>query len=215
MTRILFSVFAIFTISLTSLSVRAATPVAGNVLDELDPRDPNIENILKRLDAEQEAETGMPSRITEGTDLEIGAGLPDALWAKGNCYRINCRVWAQVNLTKQTLYVYVDGKYTAGYYVSTGIAGRDTPVFDTHPDGRIYDKYTSKQYPEGDYKGLGNMPYAVFISGGFAIHGTTQGNFKKLGTRASHGCIRLHPDAAQYFNKLVRYIGVKSVWITV
>ena len=199
---------------LFSWNVHATGTDSGNIMDELNPSDPNIEAILKELDIEQEQATGMPSQIGE-PGLNIGAGLPDSLWAKDTCYRISCRVWAQVNKAKQTIYIYVDGKYAAGYYVSTGVAGRETPVFDRHPDGRVYDKYTSKKYPEGDYMGLGNMPYAVFIEGGYALHGTTKGNFKRLGSKASHGCIRMHPDAAQYFNKLVRYVGVKNVWITV
>lgn len=199
MTRIFPSVVAMF---LFSFVVQAAEV---NVMDELDPFAPNIESILKQLDAEQEAATGMPSHIEDN----------QSQMTKASCYRLSCRVWAQVNLSKQVIYIYVDGKYTAAYYVSSGIAGFDTPTFDTRPNGRIYDKYTSTKYPDGDYKGLGNMPYAVFISGGFAIHGTTEGNFKKLGTRASHGCIRMHPDAAEYYNKLVRYVGVKDAWITV
>ena len=99
--------------------------------------------------------------------------------------------------------------------VSTGINGRNTPNFETHPNGRIYDRYTSKKFPGGDFNGLGNMPYAVFISGGFAIHGTGKGNWPKLGSRASHGCIRLHPDNALIFNRLVRKNGISEVWITV
>lgn len=59
------------------------------------------------------------------------------------------------------------------------------------------------------------MPYAVFIEGGFAIHGTTVGNFKYLGTRASHGCIRLHPDNGRIFNHLVRQYGIRDTWVTV
>jgi len=59
------------------------------------------------------------------------------------------------------------------------------------------------------------MPYAVFISGGYAIHGTTRGNWSRLGKPASHGCIRLHPDNGQIFNVLVRRNGISNVWITV
>jgi hypothetical protein len=55
-----------------------------------------------------------------------------------------------------------------------------------------------------------------FLSrGGFAIHGTGRGNWRKLGNKASHGCIRVHPDNALIFNRLVRENGIKNVWITV
>ena len=100
---------------------------------------------------------------------------------------------------------------------------RGTPNFDKHPDGRIYNAYTSTKFPGGNYivtvngkkVGLGNMPYAVFIRGGFAIHGTGTGNWPKLGRVASHGCIRIHPDNARLFNALVRQYGVSNTWITV
>ena len=59
------------------------------------------------------------------------------------------------------------------------------------------------------------MPYAVFLQGGYAIHGTTMGNFLKLGTKASHGCIRLHPDNAKVFNALVKTVGLQETWISI
>ena len=98
---------------------------------------------------------------------------------------------------------------------STGKPGYRTPDMDRHPSGPVYDRYTSSKYPDGDYNGLGNMPYAVFVLGGYAIHGTTRGNFSKLGTPASHGCIRLHPDNGYIFNRLVRKYGLSKVWVTV
>ena len=62
---------------------------------------------------------------------------------------------------------------------------------------------------------MGNIPYAVFVKGGYAIHGTTPGNFSKLGTEASHGCIRLHPDHGRVFYELVRLIGLSNTWVKV
>ena len=131
------------------------------------------------------------------------------------CVREQCEVWAQVVRSTQTMYLYIRGQLQGTWKISSGIPGRGTPNFDKHPDGRIYDRYTSLKFPGGDYQGLGNMPYAVFISGGFAIHGTAQSNWKRLGSKASHGCIRIHPDNAYYFNRLVRQVGVRYTWITV
>jgi lipoprotein-anchoring transpeptidase ErfK/SrfK len=59
------------------------------------------------------------------------------------------------------------------------------------------------------------MPYAVFIRGGYAIHGTGQSNWPNLGKTASHGCIRLHPDNAFIFNRFVRAVGVAQAWVSV
>lgn len=190
----------------------ASTPDAtasideDSALDELDPFDPNVEQKLNAMDKQYEQETGEASHLsTFGLDA----------FGTGGCRREQCAVWARVERSEQQLHLYINGQEVAVYLTSTGIPGRDTPNFDKHPDGRIFDHYTSTKFPGGDYNGLGNMPYAVFISGGFAIHGTGKSNWKKLGHVASHGCIRVHPDNAFHFNRLVRQYGVANVWITV
>lgn len=187
----------------TLFSVNAFALSDQNMLDELDPRDPNIENILRELDAIYSDSTGLSPFIGEGE------------MKKGTCFRNACPVWARVNKMEQKLYLYVDGVEQYVWTVSTGKRGYVTPFFDTHPDGRVYDRYSSSTYPGGDYNGLGNMPYAVFIRGGFAVHGTVKSNWPALGTPASKGCVRLHPDHGFIFNRLVRSLGVGSVWITV
>ncbi|MDG0817306.1 L,D-transpeptidase family protein [Bdellovibrio svalbardensis] len=176
----------------------------NNTLDDLNPFDPNIDETLQNLDTIYQEETGI-SPFIENLLRPFGTG----------CFRDGCPVWVQVSKSRQELYLYLNGVHSATWAVSTGAPGHGTPNFDTNPNGRIYDKYSSTKYPGGDYKGLGNMPYAVFISGGFAIHGTGTANWKKLGTRASHGCVRVHPDNALYFNRLVRQHGIYKVWITV
>ena len=174
-----------------------------NILDELNPRDPNIEKMLDFYDYEYFKNTN------ESPFVEMGPV------EKGSCFRSACPVWVSVNKAKQTMELYIDGVETYNWKVSTGRVGYTTPDFDRNPNGRVYDNYSSQIYPGGDYNGLGNMPYAVFISGGYAIHGTIKANWPKLGTRASAGCIRLHPDHAYIFNRLVRAHGIGSVWVTV
>jgi hypothetical protein len=46
------------------------------------------------------------------------------------------------------------------------------------------------------------MPYSIFFDGGYAIHGSYE--ISHLGSPASHGCIRLHPDNAAVLFKLVK-----------
>lgn len=179
-----------------------------NVIEEINPFDPNIEQVLEQFDKIYEEETGQ------------SAHLPETYWDEivnifGGCTRNNCAVWAQVVKSTQRMYLYVNGSLRGSWLVSTGMSGYGTPNFDRHPNGRIYDRYSSTKFPGGDYNGLGNMPYAVFIQGGFALHGTPQGNWSKLGSRASHGCIRMHPDNGYIFNRLVRSYGKSNVWITV
>ncbi len=181
----------------------------NNPLDELNPRSPNIKKILKEMDEDYEMTTGKSAHPFG----ELADQLDSLL--RLNCYRNMCPIWADIDKNAQRLYLYVDGALAYTWLVSTGKWGYSTPDFDRHPDGRIYDRYTSTRYPDGDYNGLGNMPYAVFVSGGYAIHGTTRGNWGRLGTKASHGCIRLHPDNAKIFNILTRKNGIFGVWITV
>lgn len=200
-----------------AVSAQAQTPapiVSGqdqtqeiNLLDELNPFDPSSEQLLKEYDKDYESKTGLPSHLEPD--------LRHLFSIEPECHRADCPVWVQIVRSQQQLYLHLHGKPEKIWPVSTGVPGLTTPDFDTHPDGRIYDEYTSSRFPGGDYEGLGNMPYAVFIQGGFAIHGTTRGNWPKLGTVASHGCVRLHPDNAFYFNRLVRQLGVQKVWITV
>lgn len=174
-----------------------------NILDDLDPRDPQIEEILKFYDDQYYKQTGKSAIIDDGPIT------------KGNCYRNGCPIWAEIKKNEQLLYLFEDGALKYVWPVSTGARGYATPDMDRNPNGRIYDRYTSTTFPGGDYNGLGNMPYAVFLIGGYAIHGTTKGNWPMLGKPASHGCIRLHPDNAFIFNRLTRAYGVGSVWVTI
>ncbi|MEN0059869.1 MAG: L,D-transpeptidase [Bdellovibrio sp.] len=179
-----------------------------NMIEDLNPFDPNIEETLRYYDKIYEEETGKSPFLQNNQLFYNIMGIK-------RCVRAECPVWIQVVKQTQRLYLYINGTLQNSWLVSTGVRGHETPNFDTNPNGRIYDKYTSTKYPGGDYNGLGNMPYAVFIQGGFALHGTPKGNWPLLGKQASHGCIRMHPDFAYSFNRLVRQNGVSNVWITV
>jgi len=134
---------------------------------------------------------------------------------KSSCTGKDCLIYAEIIKSTQTLYLYIEGELKDSFKVSTGVKNYETPQLNVRPSGPIFTKYTSKKFPGGNYKGLGNMPYAVFVRGGYAIHGTTPGNFSKLGNRASHGCIRLHPDNARIFYELVKLIGLDHTWVTI
>jgi lipoprotein-anchoring transpeptidase ErfK/SrfK len=135
--------------------------------------------------------------------------------SRSKCREKECPLLAEVVKSKQLMYLYIGGELKDSFAVSTGIPRRETPDMNVRASGPVFIKYTSTKYPEGDYKGLGNMPYAVFVKGGYAIHGTTPGYFLKLGKKASHGCIRLHPDNAKLFYELVNIIGVNNTWVIV
>lgn len=132
------------------------------------------------------------------------------------CTGKDCFVYAEIIKSSQVLYLYIEGELKDSFAVSTGKGKKyETPEMSGKPRGPLFMKYTSRKFPGGDYKGLGNMPYAVFVKGGYAIHGTTPGNFSKLGTKASHGCIRLHPDNARVFYELVKLMGLDHTWVSV
>ncbi len=133
----------------------------------------------------------------------------------GTCKELNCMLYAEVVKSEQKLYLFLNGEPLDTFDVSTGAAGYETPNLNLRPSGPIFQKYSSKKFPGGNYQGLGNMPYAVFLKGGYAIHGTTTGNFSKLGNPASHGCVRLHPDNARVFNELVREVGLENTWVKI
>lgn len=57
------------------------------------------------------------------------------------------------------------------------------------------------------------MPYSIFYHGGYAIHGTNA--VSKLGSPASHGCVRLHTTNAKRLYALVKKIGPGNTRIVV
>ena len=195
------------TFTLNFAVIAQAQVLSQNGMDELNPFSEDIELQLKQMDQDYEAQTGQQA-------YDYGISIPQFIGSK-SCVQMECQVYAQVVKSQQKLYLYINGILQTNWDVSTGLPGHETPLLNSHPNGRIYDAYTSTKYPGGDYKGLGNMPYAVFIKGGFALHGTAESNWSKLGRKASHGCIRSHPDNAQYFNRLVRDAGISNTWVSV
>ncbi len=101
----------------------------------------------------------------------------------------------------------------------TNAAGKMLPSFT--PQGyyqldpaRMYENHRSLQWGE-------EMPYAMFFNWtrdgretGLAIHGATDNEVSLLGTRASAGCVRLSPQAAQDLFTLVQaqYRGAAPVF---
>lgn len=133
-----------------------------------------------------------------------------------DCRRETCPLYIHVSRREQKMNVYVHGQLQHTFSTSTGRAGFGTPNFDTHPNGRIYNVYSSSKYP-----GFNNMPFAVFIQSGFAIHGAPGREDAEIGRPASHGCVRLRTPNAQIVNGIVRQAvqesggTTKNIWITV
>lgn len=113
---------------------------------------------------------------------------------------------AKVNLTTQTMTVAVHGRVVQTWKVSSGAFGYETPVGNFKPDW-MSKMWYSKQYDDAP------MPHSVFFKNGAAVHGTTSTG--RLGTAASHGCVRLSLANADTFYKLVGRHGLGMTRIIV
>lgn len=98
--------------------------------------------------------------------------------------------------------VYIEGVLVDTVKVSTGKIGHESrtgyfrPVYTNHL--RVYDTYYSSKYDS-------LMNKAIFYSGGYAIHHTDA--VSRLGSRASHGCVRFHNDDITKINDLAMSLG--------
>jgi hypothetical protein len=115
-------------------------------------------------------------------------------------------VSARVDLSEQRMTVYVDGRLTDTFKVSTGRGHYHTPTGSWHAQW-LSPHHRSKKYHNAP------MPWSVFFYKGYAIHGTTE--ISRLGQPASHGCVRLHPDNAKIFYDLVKEYGKANTRISV
>jgi lipoprotein-anchoring transpeptidase ErfK/SrfK len=97
-----------------------------------------------------------------------------------------------VVLSQQRVYAYQDGKLVHSSLASTGVARAPTRV------GRysIYAKYLSTLMTGPGYY-LPNVPYTMYYSSGYALHGTYWHN--NFGHPMSHGCVNLPTGEARWF----------------
>nr|WP_246734838.1 L,D-transpeptidase [Chelativorans sp. ZYF759] len=113
---------------------------------------------------------------------------------------------AQVSISTQTMTVIQGGKVIHSWKVSTARRGKVTPV------GSWTAKWLSRNHRSSRYNNA-PMPYAIFYNGHYAVHGTDQ--IGRLGTPASAGCIRLHPQNAAKLFALAQQVGLKNTRIVV
>lgn len=116
------------------------------------------------------------------------------------------RVEARVDLSEQKMRVYENGFLRYVWPVSTARRGKVTPT------GSWTAKFLSKNHRSSRYNNA-PMPYSIFYSGNFAIHGTDQ--VSRLGRPASAGCIRLHPDNARILYNMTERAGLKNMRVRV
>lgn len=101
-----------------------------------------------------------------------------------------------VDKDAQRMSVVVDGAVRYNWPVSTGVAGHDTPNGSYRPF-RMEKTHVSREWDNAP------MPHAIFFTQvGHAIHGTS--HTRRLGTPASHGCVRLSQRNAATLFALVK-----------
>jgi lipoprotein-anchoring transpeptidase ErfK/SrfK len=113
---------------------------------------------------------------------------------------------ARIDISAQRMDVFVDGFPRHSWPVSTARSGYVTPT-GAYRAQRLERMWYSRKYDNSP------MPHSIFFHGGYAIHGTNY--VKRLGTPASHGCVRLHPSNAAELYSLVRANGMASTQIIV
>lgn len=116
------------------------------------------------------------------------------------------RLVATVDLSSQTMTVKHRGVVKYRWKVSTARRGKVTPT------GSWTAKWLSRHHRSSRYNNA-PMPYSIFYSGNFAVHGTNQ--ISRLGRPASAGCIRLHPRNAAVLFNLARKEGLRNTRIVV
>ena len=142
--------------------------------------DQSIFKVLK-----QKPDTGTHTKLnTEGLYAEIDD--------------LDETIIAVVDKSDQKLHLYENGLKKHSWEVSTARKGKVTPT------GTWNAQWLSKYHKSSIYNNA-PMPYSIFYNGNFAIHGTDQ--IGRLGTPASSGCVRLHPENAAVLYAMVERVG--------
>jgi lipoprotein-anchoring transpeptidase ErfK/SrfK len=134
------------------------------------------------------------SRLAAGAAVVVSVSLPGLARAD---------IVISVDKSSQRMSVVVDGEHRYSWAVSTGVHGT--------PSGTYRPQSLSRNHRSSLYGGA-PMPYSIFYSGNYAIHGTT--HVRQLGGRASRGCVRLHPsNAAVLYSMVARQMGSTRIQI--
>ena len=103
--------------------------------------------------------------------------------------------------------VSVDGRQRYTWPVSTGTPDRATPAGSFQPF-RLEEQHLSKEWDDAP------MPHSIFFTkSGHAIHGSQA--VARLGTPASHGCVRLAPSNATTLYGLVAWEGLENTRVVI
>src|SRR5258707_10946096 len=125
------------------------------------------------------------------------------LFASGTA---QAKVSITVDKDNQQMTVAVDGVERYRWPVSSGLPSYETPS-GSFRAFRMEEDHFSKEFDDAP------MPHSIFFTKiGHAIHGTDSVN--RLGSPASHGCVRLSRDNASTLYALVQQEGVLNTTVT-
>src|SRR5215203_4924427 len=138
----------------------------------------------------------------------MNAGLVVGLLSLGMSFLASSAFAAlviEVDKSAQTLTVTRDGETLHTWPVSTGKSGYATPS-GNFTAFRMAAEHYSKEWDDAP------MPHSVFFTKrGHAIHGSLE--VKRLGSPASHGCVRLAPANAAKLFALVKDEGLPNTQV--
>ncbi|MBC8078307.1 MAG: L,D-transpeptidase, partial [Chloroflexales bacterium] len=103
----------------------------------------------------------------------------------------------EVDLSQQQLYAYEGDLLVYTAPVASGRDGFNTPTGTF----AVYDKRREQRMrgaAGGETWDVPRVPWAMYIKGGVALHGTYWHNRFGTGVRLSHGCINLNLDDAEW-----------------
>ncbi|WP_232831285.1 L,D-transpeptidase [Pseudogemmobacter bohemicus] len=112
----------------------------------------------------------------------------------------------RVSISQQMMEVWYKGEMIHEWPVSTARKGKVTPK------GSFKPQWLSKNHKSSLYNNA-PMPYSIFYSGNYAIHGTDQES--KLGRPASAGCVRLSRANAKILFAMVQQEGKSKMKVEI
>jgi hypothetical protein len=128
--------------------------------------------------------------------------LAGTFWVGG----AQAAVTVTIDKSIQQMTVEVDGRPLYQWPVSTGKAGAYETPSGKYKAFRMEKDHFSKEWDDAP------MPFSIFFTPkGHAIHGSLE--VKRLGTPASHGCVRLLPANAAKLYALVEKEGVLNTTV--
>jgi lipoprotein-anchoring transpeptidase ErfK/SrfK len=112
----------------------------------------------------------------------------------------------QIDKPAQTMTVSINGQPTYRWPVSTGATGYSTPA-GSYTAFRMEPMHYSREWDNA------GMPHSIFFTQrGHAIHGS---DHPRLGSPASHGCVRLSLSNAAALYQLVQAYGLSQTKVVV